>query len=233
MRIAFFGGSFDPPHNGHLAIANAAADRLALDRILFAPVGRQPLKRDIHSASFADRCRMIELAIAPNSGFELSLIDAADPTGRPNYTIETLDRLRATLTPADTLFCLMGADSFLTLHQWHRAADLILAANLIIATRPGFSLADLANALPAGLHAKPPIPATPHLATVTIHAPSDGTATLYLLPNLDYEISATQIRAALASKHLTATKLLPNSVLSYIQTYSLYSGDYPTPPQSR
>src|SRR5215469_14916173 len=75
-RIAFFGGSFDPPHLGHLAIARAARDALQLDRVLFAPVGAQPLKPKGSTASFEDRLAMTELAIAGERGFEVSLADA-------------------------------------------------------------------------------------------------------------------------------------------------------------
>jgi nicotinate-nucleotide adenylyltransferase len=69
MRVALFGGSFDPPHHGHTAIAAAAADVFNLDQVLFAPVGRQPLKRDGTPASFADRLAMVELACAADPRF--------------------------------------------------------------------------------------------------------------------------------------------------------------------
>src|SRR5947209_15565723 len=75
-RVAFFGGSFDPPHLGHLAVASAARDALRLDRVLFAPVGAQPLKPAGSTAAFADRLAMTELAIAGEPGFEISLADA-------------------------------------------------------------------------------------------------------------------------------------------------------------
>ena len=114
-RVAFFGGSFDPPHNGHLAIARAARQALQLDRILFAPVAAQPLKPHGSSASFRDRVAMTRLAIAEEPAFELSLLDApeepapspstpAPPNYTPNYTIDTLQRLRAQLPPATRLF---------------------------------------------------------------------------------------------------------------------------------
>jgi nicotinate-nucleotide adenylyltransferase len=84
MRIAFFGGTFDPPHLGHLAIARAAADRLRLDRVLFAPVGSQPLKQDSSVASFADRLAMVKLAITDDTRFAASEIDAPHADGQPN-----------------------------------------------------------------------------------------------------------------------------------------------------
>src|ERR1700722_18781834 len=98
-RIAFFGGSFDPPHCGHLAVARAAQSALALDTVLFAPVGAQPLKPQGSTASFEDRVAMTRLAIAGEAGFAVSPIEAPKPSAFPNYTLETLLRLRAELPP--------------------------------------------------------------------------------------------------------------------------------------
>src|ERR1700733_6121612 len=102
MRVALFGGSFDPPHHGHIAIAKAAADAFALDRVLFAPVGYQPLKADGAIASFADRMTMTALALTDPAtrnlkpatrNFLLSNLDAPRPDGSPNYTVDTLAAL--------------------------------------------------------------------------------------------------------------------------------------------
>ncbi len=156
-RVALFGGSFDPPHLGHLAVARAARAALSLDTVLFAPVGAQPLKPAGSTASFEDRVAMTRLAIAGEPGFTLSLIDAPQPGSEPNYTLNTLLSLRAGLPPECELFCLMGADSFLSLRRWHGAAEIPFAAALIVASRPAHSGSgpmadDLAAALPQGLH---------------------------------------------------------------------------------
>jgi nicotinate-nucleotide adenylyltransferase len=160
IRVAFFGGSFDPPHLGHLAVARAARAALGLDRVLFAPVGAQPLKPRGSSAGFQDRLAMTRLAIAADPGFALSMADAPRPGGAPNFTLETLLALRAQLSPGAELFCLMGADSFLGMRRWHRAAEIPLAASLIVASRPGERLEDLQAALPSGLTLHP-APASP------------------------------------------------------------------------
>jgi nicotinate-nucleotide adenylyltransferase len=177
--VAFFGGSFDPPHLGHLAVARAARAAFALDAVLFAPVGVQPLKPEGLAASFEDRLAMTRLAIAGEPGFHVSLADAPksldapkspdapEPAGdrtsapkttpnyTPNFTIDTLERLCTSLAPDGALFCLMGADSFFGLRRWHRAAELPFVASLIVASRPGQPLpglkADLQEALPTGL----------------------------------------------------------------------------------
>ena len=122
-RVAFFGGSFDPPHQGHLAVARAARAALELDTVLFAPVGAQPLKPLGSTASFDDRVEMTRLAVEGMQGFEVSLADAPKPSAAPNYTLETLLQLRAGLS-GGALFCLMGADSFFGLKRWHRSAEI-------------------------------------------------------------------------------------------------------------
>jgi nicotinate-nucleotide adenylyltransferase len=150
-RVAFFGGSFDPPHLGHLAVARAARDALQLDTVLFAPVGAQPLKPRGSTASFDDRVAMTRLAIAGEAGFEISLADAPNATGEPNYTLDTLRSLRAALPADGKLFCLMGADSFVSLRRWRGAVEIPFVAALIVASRPGQQLDDLARYLPSGL----------------------------------------------------------------------------------
>src|ERR1035441_7107189 len=110
-RIAFFGGSFDPPHLGHLEVARAAQAALGLDTVLFAPVGEQPLKSQGSTAAFAHRLAMTRLAIAGDPGFALSLADAPKPSGAPNYTFDTLTTLKSELPQGCALYFLMGADS--------------------------------------------------------------------------------------------------------------------------
>src|SRR5580704_17584024 len=97
MRVALFDGSFDPPHHGHIAIATAAADVFDLDSVLFAPVGRQPLKAAGTSAPFADRLAMVELACSLDPRFAVSELDAPRPDGAPNYTVDALETLRETM----------------------------------------------------------------------------------------------------------------------------------------
>jgi len=98
---------------------------------------------------------MTELAIAGESGFEISLADAPNAAGQPNYTLETLRRLRDGLPAEGCLFCLMGADSFASLRRWHRSAEIPFTAALIVASRPGQRLDDFARYLPPGLSIEP------------------------------------------------------------------------------
>jgi len=221
MRIAFFGGTFDPPHRGHLAIAQAAAERLRLDRVLFAPVGNQPLKNDSSVASFEDRVAMVKLAISGDSRFELSTIDAPRPDYRPNYTIDTIRLLKETLQPEDHLFCLVGADSFLSLPRWYRAAELLFDCDFIVAGRPGFDFPSAEKALPKNVHISGEPSHEPGLSTLTLTNDVRQSSTFYFLPDLREEISATEVRMALAG-HFADDGALPRPVAEYIRAHHLY-----------
>ena len=210
MRIAFFGGTFDPPHRGHIAIARAAITRLGLDQVLVAPVATQPLKGGSGHSSFEDRLAMVRLAVAGQPGLTASDVDAPLPGGQPNYTFETLLRLRKQLQPTDKLFFLLGADSFLTLKSWHRCAELLLLCDFIVAGRPGFSLEQINAALPQGVKNTGEVREA-GFTRFTLAGPSGQSAELFLLPDLDQNISATEIRAALAEGSEQQTVLAPGS----------------------
>ena len=218
MRIAFFGGTFDPPHRGHIAIARAAMTRLGLDQVLVAPVGTQPLK-GAHS-SFEDRLAMVRLAVAAEPGLVASSVDAPLPGGQPNYTFATLQRLQRHLQPSDELFCLLGADSFLTLKRWHQCAELLLFCDFIVAGRPGFSLQQVNDALPEGVENTGEYRESA-FTRFELAGPSGRQSTLFLLPDLDQDISATEIRAALAGGSEQQTVVAP-AVAEYIRSHALY-----------
>jgi nicotinate-nucleotide adenylyltransferase len=220
MRIAFFGGTFDPPHRGHIAIARAAITRLALDQVLVAPVATQPLKGGSGHSSFEDRLAMVRLAVAGEPGLVASDVDAPLPGSRPNYTIDTLRRLRKHLQPTDELFFLLGADSFLTLRRWHNCTELLLFCNFIVAGRPGFSLEQFNAALPKGVQNTGEARAA-GFTRFTLAGPSGQSTELFLLADLDQDISATEIRAALAEGSELETVLAP-SVAEYIRSHGLY-----------
>lgn len=229
QRVAFFGGSFDPPHLGHLAVARAGRDALRLDTVLFAPVGAQPLKPQGSTAPFEDRVAMTTLAIAGERGFALSQIDAPNAEGKPNYTLHTLQRLQTEM-PDAVLFCLMGADSFAGLRKWYRAPEIPYVAALVVASRPGENLGNLAGSLPASLALEPaghPLwqPADPaiELRCYSLRDDSGRTAAFYLLPGLDVEISASDIRKHIRTGEREALGLLvPPAVAEYIRAHQLY-----------
>ncbi len=236
-RIAFFGGSFDPPHNGHLAVARTALRALRLDRVLFAPVGAQPLKPGGATASFEDRIAMTRLAIAGEPAFELSLLDAPRPGGEPNYTLDSLRALHARF-PRTQLFLILGADSFAQLRNWRGAAEILFTASLIVASRPKSHpnplLDNLSLYLPSSIQlrenpaetslcASSGITTGPttgiELRAYTLTSPAGESSAFYLLPGLDLPISASEIRNHSAGN---ASSALPDAVAAYIRRHSLY-----------
>jgi nicotinate-nucleotide adenylyltransferase len=231
MRIAFFGGSFDPPHRGHLMIARAAVRRLALDWVWMAPVGSQPLKPDGFSVSFSDRLAMVQLAVAGDSHIVASDVDAPRSDGHPNYTIDVLPGIVDSLPISDKLFFLLGADAFLSLKQWRGADRLPFLCEFIVAGRPGFSVDDIQGALPEDIVAEreaPPDCEEPganidesQLAIWRLRNNFGEESRLYLMPDLHEETSATDVRAALAGEQ-SAEGVLAPAVLHYIEEHELY-----------
>jgi len=197
MRIALFGGTFDPPHLGHLRIAAAAADTFALDQVHFAPTGRQPLKPEAPTASFADRLAMTALACDSNPTFIASSIDAPHADGSPNYTVDALATLLQQ-NPSAQIFSITGIDAFQTLRQWRNPDQLLQLAEWIVVSRPGIAL-DLA-----------PLALTPNQLT-----------RVHLLTGIHEDISATCLRARLRAGQ-NCSQLLPPDVAAYIAAHHLY-----------
>ena len=129
---AFFGGTFDPVHNGHLAVAGEAVARFKLDRVLFVPAANPPHKLRGAAAAYEDRVRMLELACAGHPRFEVSRIE--EGTAR-SYSIDTIERLHA--VGVGSLAFLIGADAFADIRTWHRWRDVIAAVEFLVVTRPG------------------------------------------------------------------------------------------------
>jgi len=223
MRSAFFGGSFDPPHRGHLAIARAAIERLALDHVWMAPAGVQPLKVHEYATSYQDRLAMVELAVTGDARIAASVIDAPRSDGRLNFTIDVLLQIKAGLPVGDYLFFLLGADAFLSLRQWHRAAELPFVCEFIVAGRPGFSVEDLPAALPDAIAAirEAGSDTSEELVAWDLRDQEGKQSRLYLMPDLHEDISATDIRAAVAGEK-SAEGVLCASVLRYIEEKGLY-----------
>jgi nicotinate-nucleotide adenylyltransferase len=220
MRIAFFGGTFDPPHRGHIAAARAAIERLQLDRVLLAPVASQPLKGNGAHASFEDRLAMVRLAVQGNPRLGASSADAPRAGGKPNYTIDTLTELRRSLAPDDQLFCLLGADALLSLKRWYRAAELLLFCDFIVVNRPGFSLDRISETMPEGVRQSASCH-QPESIRIDLEGTTGGHSALYLIPDLEEDISATEVRAALAEGAEAQTVLAPE-VARYIRAHHLY-----------
>jgi len=133
-RLGLFGGTFDPPHLGHLALAEWARERLRLDRVVFVPAGDPPHKRARTVTPAATRLAMTELAIAGREGFEISRVEL-DRTG-PSYTVDTL-RTLASERPHARWYLLIGEDSLAELSTWRDPATVVRLATPVVARRAG------------------------------------------------------------------------------------------------
>jgi nicotinate-nucleotide adenylyltransferase len=134
MKLGILGGTFDPPHDAHLRLAQVALDQLQLDRVLFAPVGVQPLRQTERHTPPEQRARMVELAIADQLRFGLSRLDLDRPG--PHYTVDLL-ALAHRQFPEAALWFILGEDSLSDLLRWREPARLIALARLAALRRPG------------------------------------------------------------------------------------------------
>jgi len=231
MNIGLFGGTFDPVHRGHLALARVALDQYKLNRIYFVPANVPPHKQRQPLSPFVHRFAMLALATAQEKAFVPSLLEAPDedamavrPTKKslekPNYTIDTIRRLKQTFKGSDKLSFLIGMDAFCDIAKWHQAEALFRECEFIVANRSGYSLADVANALPESLRPRPEVtrPFQKHAATGDLVLKG---ATIHLLDDLHQPASATAIRqAAAAGKPLG--RFVDAPVAEYIKKVGLY-----------
>jgi len=224
MNIGLFGGTFDPIHKGHTALARAALEQYKLHKILFVPANIPPHKQKQPLLPFVHRFTMLALATAEEKAFVPSLLEAPEEVARkggtPNYTIDTVRRLRQSLKASDTLFLLTGMDAFAEIAQWHQAEALFRECEFVVASRPGYSLADVANALPEKLRPRPEVTKPFHKQAATGDLVLKG-ATIHLMADLHQAASATAIReAAAAGKPMG--RFLDAPVAEYIRKMGLY-----------
>jgi nicotinate-nucleotide adenylyltransferase len=228
MNIGLFGGTFDPIHRGHLALARAALERCKLHRVYFVPANTPPHKQRQPLSPFAHRFAMLALATAEEKAFVPSLLEAPEELSssakakqeRPNYTIDTVRRLKQSLKSSDKLFLLIGMDAFADIAKWHQSEALFREGEFVVAGRPGYSLADVANALPESLRPRPEVTRPFHKQAANGDLVLPG-ATMHLLGDLHQPASATAIReGAAAGKPLG--RFLHPAVAKYIRKVGLY-----------
>jgi nicotinate-nucleotide adenylyltransferase len=226
VNICLFGGTFDPIHNGHTAIARAAADKFELKKILFGPSDVPPHKQSKSLTAYWHRYAMVALALrdAADKRFipcaiELEMNQDKGKHGS-SYSIDTLERLSRSLKKSDRLFFLIGIDAFMDVAKWHRAENVLKFCDFIVASRPGFSLADVALALPASLrpsaHVMKPF-AKSAASGEFVHAG----VRLHLLDTVNVKVSATDVRKAAASGG-ALKKYVSLSVADYINKVGIY-----------
>ncbi len=212
--IALFGGTFDPIHSGHIAVAQAAQRRFHLDALHFIPSSRPPHKSKQLLAAFPHRYAMVALACADHPAYIPSLAEAPAEGAPPHvfYTIDTVRRFRKE-HPDDHLYFIVGADQFLEIPTWHNYEQLLDSCDFIIAHRPGFRLDALRLVIPPERLARTPShdPQTIALRKTKVH----------LLSTVTSHVSSTEIRQR-REKHQSIRGLVPARVEEYILGQALY-----------
>ena len=205
MNIGLFGGTFDPVHRGHLALARAAMEQYKLHRVHFVAANIPPHKQRQPLSPFVHRFAMLALATAAERAFVPSLLEAPEDAvpirkgqERPNYTIETVRRLKQSFKAGDKLFLLVGMDAFADIAKWHQPEALFRECEFVVASRPGYSLADVANALPESLRPRAEVTRPFQKQAAAGDLVLMG-ATIHLLADLKQPASATAIRQAAAA----------------------------------
>lgn len=232
MNIGLFGGTFDPVHKGHLALAQAAMEHCKLHRVCFVPANIPPHKQQRPLTPFIHRFAMLVLATASEKAFVPSLLEAPqqseakrkskgkDGIESPNYTIDTVRRMKQSFKASDRLFLLIGIDAFDEIAKWHEAEALFRECQFVVASRPGYSLADVANALPEKLRPRPEVTKPFHKQAATGDLVLPG-VNIHLLEDLHQPASATAIREAVAAGK-PLSRFLDPAVADYIKKMGLY-----------
>jgi nicotinate-nucleotide adenylyltransferase len=223
MNVAIFGGTFDPIHSGHLAVARAARERFALKQVLFIPADAPPHKMKAPITAYQHRFAMVAIATAGEKEFVPSDLEApptADKERRPSYSIETVRRVRSMLKNSDRLFFLIGMDAFKDIATWREPDALLREAEFIVVSRPGFSLADVADALPEKLRPKKEVVQALKKQQALGDIVMPG-YTIHLLGDLNERASATHVRSSAEAKK-SLGKSVPPAVAEYIKKVGLY-----------
>ena len=226
-RIALFGGSFDPIHAGHLAVARAADRRFNFDEIHFIPASRPPHKLKQHLAPFPHRFAMVALACTEHPHFVPSLAEAGEDFSgtQLHYSVDTVRYFRhAFRGQGNRIFFIIGADAFLDIPMWKEYETLLGICDFIIANRPGIRLEALRLVIPPYLYARPGArsereeddlaPGSPVVAQLE-------RTTVYLLETVSSEVSATDIRRK-ANRGQSIHGLVSGRVEEYILKQGLY-----------
>ncbi len=196
LRIGLFGGTFDPPHTGHIELAKRILNDFDLSKIIFIPAGNPPHKQGQKKTDKAHRYQMVRLAVQGISQFEVSDFDIKNET--PNYSYITIKHFKA-LYPRDEIFFIIGADSLRDLPFWKNYKELLTLCEFIVVPRPGVSETDYFSNF----------------------APDDFIPEFLFLEDFSYDLSSTQLRKSLA-KGSAEDADLPQGVKEYIEKNRLY-----------
>ena len=212
--IALFGGTFDPVHAGHIAVALAAARRFHLDAVYFIPSSRPPHKTKPALTPFVHRFAMVALACSEHKGLIPSLAEAPGEAASAHvfYSIDTVRRFRRE-HPDDQLYFILGADQFLEIPTWRHYEALLDSCDFIIASRPGFNLDALRLVIPPEKLGRTRSQ-DPHKIILR-------KSVFHLLTTVASHVSSTEVRQRLA-RHQSIHGLVPPRVEDYILGQALY-----------
>ena len=213
-KIGIYGGTFDPIHHGHLALARAAKERFELGRIHFVPANVPPHKQSRAVTPYFHRYAMVALACSDHADFRPSLAEAPAEGAPPHafYTIDTVRRYRRE-HPDDHLFFIVGADQFLEIPTWKNYEALLDSCDFIIASRPGFRLDALRLVLPPEKLGRTPS-SDPNKIVLR-------KSVVHLLTTVSSHISSTEVRNRLTHRQ-NIHRLVPATVEDYIRGQALY-----------
>jgi len=226
-HIALFGGSFDPIHAGHLAVARAADRRFNFDEIHFIPASRPPHKLKQHLAPFPHRFAMVALACAEHPHFVPSLVEAGEDFSgtQLHYSIDTVRYFRHSYNgQGDRVFFMVGADAFLDIPMWKEYETLLGLCDFVIANRPGIRIEALRLVIPPHLLARPDAKKEKEDEGLAQGSPLVARlmrTNIYLLENVSNETNATDIRRR-ASRGQSIHGLVSARVEEYILKQGLY-----------
>jgi nicotinate-nucleotide adenylyltransferase len=204
-KLALFGGTFDPIHLGHTAVAAAAAEHIGAEKVILIPAKRSPLKGTLPKASDDDRLKMISLAIAGDRKFQVS--DYELKKAEPSYTLETVRGFQAEYGSEVSIYWLVGADGVDDLPYWYGIVELIDECNISIMYRAGCKMPDFSR-------------------YKDIWGPERiGKLKRNVIQTPLVDISSTEIRNRLA-KGRDVTGMLHPAVADYIREHSLYQSKH-------
>jgi len=211
-KVGVLGGTFDPVHRGHLAVADFVLKQLQLDEVLFIPAARPPHKLHTSLTPFPDRLAMLQLALANFPLFKASDLEAA--RHGPSYSVDTLEELRRQNGPGGRLYFVIGLDAFLEVDTWKDFARLPRLADLVVINRAAYPVA------PVGAVVAKLGDYRYDAAASTWTAPGLS-GRIFLLSMPPVEISSTMIRRAVESGEIFGPLVAP-AVAAYIGAHGLY-----------
>lgn len=211
-RIAFYGGSFDPIHFGHLTIAEKLTDIFELDEFCFIPAFHAPHKKRSMPTSAYHRYAMLALATNYNPKIKISTIELDAPE-RP-FSVETQTKLKTELPDAE-IFFVIGADSWLEINTWREWEKVLTLTNIIVVTRPNYEI-DF-------LHITPEIQKKiVDLRNNKGQRTKDIEQKIYITDAVQIDVSASEIRRKVREKRLDWRESVAQEVAEYIEKYQLY-----------